>query len=73
MLRDPSNDTAAVPCSGCSKTLIVPKGRVLAAKKRGRLFHTFCSRRCERVYIAKEGARQQDKNHLRRIEESQRA
>ena len=59
-MRDPSNDTALIPCRGCNRDLIVPAGPVRAAQRLGRSYITFCSRRCERRHVAMQGARQQE-------------
>lgn len=67
-MRDPSSDTVMVPCRGCSKDLVVPKGPVIAASRSGRSFITFCSRRCERVFIAKAGQRQREANLKRKLD-----
>ena len=69
-MNDPSSDTTMVPCSGCSRDLIVPKGRVISGQRRGQTFRTFCSARCQRRYVAVEGARRQEELHARRVDSS---
>lgn len=59
-MRDPVPDTTAIPCHGCSKTVVVPSGPVRAAMRVGRSYVVFCSRRCNLTYIAREGTRQQE-------------
>lgn len=62
MATNPSSDVALVACRGCSKDVYVPKGTVLASRKAGKDYITFCSRRCERKWISKEGLRQAQEN-----------
>lgn len=67
-MRDPSSDTVMVPCRGCSRDLVVPKGPVVAASRAGRQFITFCCRRCERVFIAKTGQRDREANFKKKLD-----
>jgi hypothetical protein len=59
-MREPVPDTAQIPCHGCSRTVIVPAGRVRAAMRDGRTYVVFCTRRCNLNHVAKEGTRQQE-------------
>lgn len=65
MAKDPTGDSTMVPCRGCSRDVIVPAGPVKATIRSGRSYVTFCSRRCERRYVAIEGAKQQEKSIAR--------
>jgi len=66
-MRDPSSETVMVPCRGCSRDLVVPKGKVAADARAERTYVTFCSRKCERTYIAREGQRQREESVRRSI------
>lgn len=59
-MREPTSDTAQIPCHGCSRTVIVPAGRVRSASRARRSYVVFCSRRCNLNYVAREGTRQQE-------------
>ena len=59
-MRDPSSFQATVQCAGCSKSMVVPAGPVRAAAQKGQPFVTFCSLKCNRLYVAKEGRKAQD-------------
>ncbi len=59
-MKEPIPDTTAIPCHGCSKTVVVPAGPVRAAMRAGRGYVVFCSRRCNLTYVATEGTRQQE-------------
>jgi hypothetical protein len=60
MALDPTADSTMVPCRGCSKDVVVPGGPVRAELRAGREYVIFCTRRCERRYVAREGAKQQE-------------
>lgn len=69
LMRDPSGEQVQVPCRGCGRYIIVPGGPVRAAIRHGRRYVTFCSRRCQQIFVAKEGAAQQEeklREHLDR-------
>lgn len=55
-----NRETTMVPCRGCSRDIIVPKGPVIAALRARRHYILFCSARCQRKCIAKEGAKAQE-------------
>lgn len=62
MPSNPIGETTIVPCRGCSRGLSVPCGPVKSAHRAGQFFVTFCSKRCEKKYIAKQGTKQQEMN-----------
>lgn len=59
-MQAPYPETTTIPCSGCSKPVIVPSGGVRAAMRRQVNYFAFCSRRCNLEFVAKEGTRQQE-------------
>lgn len=60
MAKDPTTETAIVICTGCSSKVIVPAGPVRAARRLNEPYVTFCSRKCQSVFIAREGLKQQE-------------
>lgn len=60
-----TGDTSLIPCRGCGRDIILPAGKIRASVRSGRQIVAFCSRRCERRTIAKEGARAQELNLAR--------
>lgn len=60
MATEINSETTMVPCRGCSRDMIVPKGPVVAALRDRRFYIAFCSARCQRKCIATEGTRQQE-------------
>jgi len=70
-MKSPSSDVTMVPCLGCSRDVLVPKGRVTSAIRRGRVYPAFCSRRCEKVFIAKRGAQLHEENVRRHYSDAQ--
>ena len=65
MGSEPNGDVTMVPCRGCTKDIVVPKGPVVAALRDRRPYIMFCSARCQRRSIAKEGAAEQEKQLAR--------
>lgn len=55
-----TGDTVLVPCRGCGRDIILPAGKVRATVRAGRSVVTFCSFRCQRRTLAKEGAQAQE-------------
>jgi len=51
---------AQVPCLHCRRIVKVPKGGVIAAKRAGRPYVVYCSRKCNLVHVAEQGAKQQE-------------
>lgn len=68
MTIEATSDTAIVPCRGCGRDVLLPAGPVRAAIRAQRKTVVFCSRRCERRSVAKEGAKQQEQNLARRVD-----
>lgn len=60
MAIEVSGETTMVPCRGCSRDIVVPKGPVIAALRAHRHYVAFCSGRCQKKCIAKEGAARQE-------------
>lgn len=57
------SETATMKCHGCSREVRVPAGKVrwhLRTKPPAQPYVMFCSAKCQRSYVAREGARQQD-------------
>jgi hypothetical protein len=63
-----TGDTVLVPCRGCQRDVILPAGKVRATMRAGRQVVTFCSRRCERRTLAREGAKAQEANLARHLD-----
>lgn len=53
-------DVTTVPCHGCRRTIKVPTGPLVAAKRYARKYVRFCSRKCELKFIAREGTKKQE-------------
>lgn len=60
-MREPVPDTVQIPCHACGKMITLPGGKVRAAMRARRSCVTFCSKRCNLTYVAKEGTRQQER------------
>lgn len=52
-------DVAEVPCHGCRRNVKVPSGPLRSALREGKTKVYFCSRRCEKRFIAREGTKKQ--------------
>lgn len=52
-------DVAIVPCHGCRRQVHVPSGPMRSAMSEGKTKVYFCSRKCEKKFIAREGAKKQ--------------
>jgi hypothetical protein len=59
-MQAPYPETTTIPCLGCSRPVVVPSGGVRMAMRKQKNYFTFCSRRCNLEYVAKEGTRQQE-------------
>lgn len=66
MSLEAGGDTVLVPCRGCQRDVILPSGPVRATMRAGRRVVVFCSQRCQKRTIGREGAKQQDVNLARR-------
>jgi len=55
-----SQDTTAVPCLQCKKSVIYPAAVVRECLRKQRRFVAFCSRLCNLTYVAEQGAKQQE-------------
>ena len=58
---EPDSDALPIPCLNCQRVVMIPAGQVRAALKTGRDYVTFCTKRCNVIYVAREGARQQER------------
>lgn len=66
MSLEATGDTVLVPCRGCGRDIILPGGKVRATMRAGRSVITFCSFRCQRRTLAREGAKAQEASLARR-------
>jgi len=62
-------DTVLVPCRGCQRDVILPSGPVRATMRAGRRVVVFCSQRCQKRTIGREGATQQSLAIQQKIED----
>lgn len=60
-MKAPTPDTLTIPCRGCSRMVVVPRGKVVAAMRAGRNYMMFCSRKCNLATVAREGVRLQER------------
>ena len=59
-------DSVPIPCLNCRRLVTVPGGLVRAARKAETEYIVFCSKQCNVVYVATEGARGQQEEESAR-------
>lgn len=57
---EPPSDVVHLRCPGCNREVRYPKNRALAIARSGKEVRSWCSRRCNLKWVAKEGRKQQE-------------
>jgi hypothetical protein len=58
-------ETITIACAGCGKSVSVPAGPMRLAAREGKQRPVYCSRKCNFMHVAREGARLQDEQAKR--------
>lgn len=50
----------SVPCENCGLSLVIPARLLRVAERLGRPYVQFCSAKCNKTYVAREGVKSQE-------------